>query len=86
VVADALSRPGEQCSTIEEGPQLRPVDFVEMARLQATCPDVDNPKMKVSYVLVDDEKLYGQGCQVAVVTATFLKCGSLKKFLAVENL
>jgi hypothetical protein len=30
--------------------------------------------------------LYIQCCQVAVVTATFLKCGSLKKLMAVVNL
>jgi transposase InsO family protein len=62
-VADALSRPVEQCNAVVEVPQLRPVDFVEMARLQVSCSDVAvlcaNPKMKVSYVLVEGEKLYG---------------------------
>jgi hypothetical protein len=26
-----------------------------------------------------------QGCQMTAVTATFLKCGSFKKLMAVEN-
>jgi RNase H-like domain found in reverse transcriptase len=63
VVADALSRPGEQCSAVVEGPPLRPVDFGEMALMQAACPDVaalrGNSRLKISYVLVEDKKLFG---------------------------
>jgi hypothetical protein len=63
VVADALSRPRDQVNTCVDTPVLRPVDFVEMALLQLSCPDVEamkcNESLKVTQAVVGDQKLWG---------------------------
>jgi Integrase zinc binding domain/Integrase core domain len=63
VVADALSRPADQVNTCVGTPQLRAVDFAEMALLQSACPDVramqDSPSLKISQLAVGDQMLFG---------------------------
>jgi hypothetical protein len=62
-VADALSRPADEVNACVGQPVLRPVDFVEMALLQKSCPDVEkmktNTKLKISQVQVADQWLLG---------------------------
>jgi hypothetical protein len=56
VVDDALSRPKDQVNLCVAAPQLRAVDFGEMALLQLACPDVqlmrDSSSLKITQVLL----------------------------------
>jgi RNase H-like domain found in reverse transcriptase/Reverse transcriptase (RNA-dependent DNA polymerase) len=63
VVADALSRPRDHSNACVETPVLRPVDFVEVALLQLSCPDVEamkiNKNLKIAHTVVGDQQLWG---------------------------
>jgi hypothetical protein len=64
-----------------------PVTIFTYAPVFGDCFDVEKPVLSASFEDADHAcHTKQQCCQVAVVTAIFLKCGSLKKIMAVENL
>jgi RNase H-like domain found in reverse transcriptase/Integrase zinc binding domain len=67
VVADALSRPPAVCSV--QHAELGPVDFVQLAELQCTCPDLEElrgaPNLRLSTLEVEGRPLWGD-CSTGV--------------------